>query len=120
MTERNIALYDIDKTSYGDFLLLDIVRYQFQKGILPESSFLAIRGDVALYSKGQLTYQEMAQGLLRYWPEGLKGKKVEDVVNNTQEFFQTEGKKFLPFVQESPGGFFLHTAKDILGYLVFL
>ena len=43
----------------------------------------------------------MAQGLLRYWPEGLKEKKVEDVVNNAQEFFQTEGKKFLPFVQES-------------------
>lgn len=101
MTERKIALYDIDKTSYEDFLLLDIIRYQFKKGILPESNLLAIEKDIDLYTKKALTYQEMAQNVLEYWPGGLKGKQVEEVVNKTKEFFQAEGKKFLPFVQES-------------------
>lgn len=101
MTERKVALYDIDKTSYKDFLLLDLVRYQFTKGILPESSLSAIERDIDLYSKKKLTYQEMAQNVLEYWPKGLKGKRLEDVANNAKEFFQTEGKKFFSFVQES-------------------
>lgn len=101
MTERKIALYDIDKTSYRDFLLLDIVRYQFKNGILPEANLLAIEKDIQSYIKGELTYEKMAQNVLEYWPKGLKGKRVEDVANNTKEFFQTEGQKFLPFVQES-------------------
>ncbi len=101
MIERKIALYDIDKTSYKDFLLLDLARYQFQKGILPESNLLAIERDIDLYIKRGLTYQEMTQNVLEYWPKGLKGKSVEEVIDNTREFFKTEGKKFLPFVQES-------------------
>lgn len=101
MTERKIALYDVDKTSYGDFLLLDLVRYQFKNGILPESSLLTIEKDIQSYAKGELTYEKMAQNVLDYWPKGLKGKRIEDIVNNTKEFFQTEGNKFLPFVQES-------------------
>lgn len=101
MIERKIALYDIDKTSYKDFLLLDLVRYQFKKGILPESTFSAIERDIDLYTKGALTYPEMAHNVLEYWPKGLKGKRLEEVVNNAKEFFQTEGKKFFSFVQES-------------------
>lgn len=101
MTERKIALYDIDKTSYKDFLLLDLVRYQFKKGILRESSLLAIEKYIDYYTKGGLTYEEMAQNILEYWPKGLQGKQVGEVVNNTREFFQTEGKKIFPFVQES-------------------
>ena len=101
MIERKIALYDIDKTSYKDFLLLDLARYQFKKGILPESIFSAIERDIDLCTKGILTYPEMAHNVLDYWPKGLKGKRLEDVVNNAKEFFQTEGKKFFSFVQES-------------------
>ena len=101
MTERKIALYDIDKTSYKDFLLLDLVRYQFKNGILPKSNLSAIEKEIQSYTKGELTYPEMAQNVLEYWTKGLKGKRIENVTNSTKEFFQTEGKKFLPFVQES-------------------
>ncbi len=98
---KKIALYDIDKTSYRDFLLLDLVRYQYKTDILPESMLLAIEKDIESYSKQELTYEEMARNVLEYWLRGLKGKTLEEVVNNTKNFFQTEGKKFLPFVQES-------------------
>lgn len=101
MIERKIALYDIDRTSYKDFLLLDIVRYQFKRGILPESIFSAIERDIDLYTKKALTYPEMAQNVLTYWPKGLKGRQLEEVTDNSKEFFQTEGKKFFSFVRES-------------------
>lgn len=107
MTERKVALYDIDKTSYKEFLLLDIVRYQNIKGILPEESRSAIEKDVTLYNtrdannKRLLSYEEMAQNVLQYWSRGLKGKTLEDVVKNAKEFFQTEGRKFFSFVRES-------------------
>lgn len=101
MIERKVSLYDIDKTSYKDFLLLDLVRYQFKKGILPESTFSAIERDINLYTEKVLIYQEMAHNVLGYWPKGLKGKRLEDVANNAKEFFSTEGRKFFNFVQES-------------------
>lgn len=101
MKERQIALYDIDKTSYKDFLLLDLVRYQFDKGILPEPIFQAIKKGLDLYNQKKSTYEQMANNALKYWPRGLRGRTLEEVANNTREFFRTEGKKFLPFVQES-------------------
>lgn len=101
MTERKIALYDIDKTSYGGFLVQDLCEYQFQNGILPEKNFARINRDINLYRERVLGYEEMAENVLGYWAEGLKGKKVNIVVNNTREFFRTKGKKFLPFAQES-------------------
>jgi phosphoserine phosphatase len=81
--------------------LLDIVRYQHKNGILPCSSLSAMENCLDFYAKGGLDYEEMAQNVLIHWPEGLKGKALEQVTSNTKEFFQTEGKKFLPFVQES-------------------
>lgn len=107
MTERKIALYDIDKTSYEEFLLLDIVRYQRRHDILPEEVSSSIERDVTLYNTRDsnnnrlLSYEQMAQNVLQYWTRGLKGKTEKQVVDNAKEFFQTEGRKFFPFVQES-------------------
>lgn len=101
MTERKIALYDIDKTSYQGFLVLDLCEYQFRKGILPEKNLLNIKRDIDLYAAGKLTYENMAQNVLAYWAEGLRGKDVDQIAKETKEFFQTEGNKFIPFVQES-------------------
>lgn len=102
MTERKIALFDIDKTSYRDLLFLDLCRYQFQTGILPELNLSAIERNIGSYVNRQgLTYLEMAQSALVDWPNGLKGKRVDEVTSNTREFFQTDGNKFYSYVEES-------------------
>lgn len=102
MTERKIALYDIDGTSYKGLLVLDLVRYQLEKGTLPKNTFNNIENNINLYRQKQLGYEVMAQHVLEYWAEGLKGKNVSSIEEETRSFFKTpEGNKFLPFVQES-------------------
>lgn len=102
MIERKIALYDIDGTSYKGLLILDLARYQLEKGTLPQSSFDNIERDIGLYRQKQLRYEVMAQNVLEYWAEGLKGKNVSTIEEETRNFFKTSaGNKFLPFVQES-------------------
>jgi phosphoserine phosphatase len=101
MTERKIALYDIDKTSYRGLLIKDFVKYQVLTGTLDQKVADKITNEEDLYLKGK-PYEEMAQDMLIHWAGGLKGKKNSIIESEANKFFKTpDGNKFFLFVQES-------------------
>ncbi len=101
MSERKIAFYDIDKTSYQGFLAIDLVTYQYQNGLLPQQNFDKIIQDLKLYQSGQMPYEKIAEQVLIHWAEGLQGQVVDNLLSHTKAFFQTEGRKFFSFLQPS-------------------
>jgi phosphoserine phosphatase len=102
MAERKIALYDIDKTSYRDYLIIDFVKYQVSTGTLREETLEKIKEEDRLNKTGQKGYEPMAQDMLIHWAKDLKNKRVLDVEKEVRDFFKTpEGNKFLPFVKMS-------------------
>jgi len=102
MTERKIALYDIDKTSYEGLLIKDFVKYQVLTGTLKQETLDEINNEENLYKANEKKYEEMAQDMLAHWARGLEGKKASTVESEANKFFKTpEGNKFFPFVQES-------------------
>ena len=102
MTERKIALYDIDKTSYERYLIIDFVGYQVSTGTLKKETLEKIKEEDRLNKAGQKGYEKMAQDMLVHWAKNLKDKRVLDVEKEVHDFFKTpDGNKFLPFVKES-------------------
>jgi phosphoserine phosphatase len=102
MTERKIALYDIDKTSYERYLIIDFVEYQVSTGTLRKETLEKIKEEDLLNKAGQKGYEQMAQDMLVHWAKDLKNKMVLDVEKEVHDFFETpNGNKFLPFVKES-------------------
>lgn len=101
MQKRQIAFYDIDKTSYDGFIVLDLATHQLQNGIISEQCLTDMKTDIAQYRSGEIPYEQMAQNLLEHWAQGLLGKQINDVLVKSREFFETEGKKFFPYVQTS-------------------
>lgn len=102
MTERKIALYDIDKTSYMGYLIIDFVGYQVSTGTLKKETLEKIKEEDGLNKAGQKGYEEMAQDMLIHWAKDLKDKSILNVEKEIHDFFETpDGNKFLPFVKES-------------------
>jgi len=101
MTERKIAFYDIDRTSYQGLLIKDLIKYQLTTGTLSKETFDAINNEEELYKRGKL-YEDMAQDMLVHLAKGLTGKKISELEEETSRFFKTpEGNKFFSFVGES-------------------
>jgi phosphoserine phosphatase len=102
MTERKIALYDIDKTSYKGYLIVDFVGYQVSTGTLKKETLEKILEEDRLNKEEGKEYEEMAQDMLIHWVKDLKDKNVSNVEKEIHDFLETpNGKKFLPFVKES-------------------
>lgn len=102
MTERKIALYDIDKTSYIGYLIVDFVGYQVSTGTLKKETLEKIKKEDELNKTGKKEYEIMAQDMLIHWAKDLKDKSVKKVEKEVHDFFESpDGNKFLPFVKET-------------------
>ncbi len=101
MKERQIALYDIDKTSYKGFLVGDLVNSQFENKIISTQTYDAVNNDIESYRDGKIDYETFAQQFLEHWVFGLKGKSIREISTQTEEFFRLEQRKIYPFVKPS-------------------
>lgn len=98
MAERNIALFDIDKTAYEGYLLFRIVQKQAKDGLISAESEKNVELVKKAYADGNLEYESMVEGVLNKWAEGLKDKSVEEIASHAEKYLRGEGNKFYPYV----------------------
>lgn len=101
--ERSIALFDIDKTSYRDFLLFSIVEKQANDGLIDQSCVLDLNSMLGLYQNGQMDYESMVDAVIRRWALALESVVVSSVVEHTERYLAERLHNFNFFVPDVIG-----------------
>ncbi|RJQ31212.1 MAG: hypothetical protein C4562_06470 [Actinobacteria bacterium] len=98
MTERALALVDIDGTCYPGIMMLPFAELQVQEGILPAAALEAMHVDLFRYQSKEWGYELFAQQILIDWAQGLEGRAYSDVLEQSRRFVQGQEENFYPFL----------------------
>lgn len=100
MIQKQIALFDIDKTIYDGYVIFPLAEFQFKKGIIDKIVLDNLYEDLRLYKSKKVDYETTVENLNRHWIEGLKNKPYQLLLQETEKFLQTkESSRFFPFAK---------------------
>lgn len=97
---RQVALFDLDKTVFNDHSFFPLTKYMVDEGILPEVVWSEVVTELGKYKQKTQTYSVTANNLLGIFGNGLKGKKYEDVLGKTKQFFELNRNNFYPYFEK--------------------
>lgn len=98
MTERKVALFDIDNTLYNGFFLFEAVRKQAEKKMISQSASNKIHKGLKRYRAGELDYETFAQQVLIDWAAALRGRFTDAIYSMARDFIEERKGNFFPFV----------------------
>lgn len=84
MSERRVALFDIDRTLYNGFILFDLAQIQKQEGIISSKCYQYLNEIAEEHQSGQLPYETFARNLLTCWAQGLEGISYTTTLNQVR------------------------------------
>jgi isopentenyl-diphosphate delta-isomerase len=97
---KSLALFDIDKTIYDGHVILPLVDFQHQAGLLTKESLDDMYRSFGLYTAGEVDYETTSFNILKAWAFGLKGVSHTEVVKHVLHYLEHEGNKFYPSTRE--------------------
>lgn len=100
MKEKSIAIFDIDKTIYGEHSFFAGVAYFVSKGVMPKTVYDDVMEELRKHKKEGQSYQDSANNMLDITALALTGKDFIEVKNLAREFFEQEKAKFYPYFEE--------------------
>lgn len=98
MQEKSIALFDIDKTIYHGYTLLDCISAQESAGIITKNYVQEIVELHNQLKRGVLDYETAVAKVLIIWAQALKGKSYTEILENTRDVLHQNKQKLYPFV----------------------
>jgi len=97
MTERKIALFDVDNTIYNGYIIFPLAELQVKEGVISTDCLEQLQSDTQAYRLGKITYEIFARDAMRHWAIGLTGKSYLEVLTHTEAFLKGEGDNFFPY-----------------------
>ena len=96
---KKYAFFDVDYTLYDGYTAIDFQKYVLDTGFC-DASFKGKQDEIfQKYKAGEITYTQGARAALDLQAETLKGKRVDDVAKQCENFIEM-GHKIYPFVKE--------------------
>ncbi len=98
MSQRKIALFDIDKTIYDGYLIFPLAEYFCTEGIVTRGVVDGLFQDLYLYKSNLVDYETSVENFNKHWAAGLRNHDTELIRRVTKDFLETEaGNRFFTF-----------------------
>lgn len=94
MSQRKIALFDIDKTLFDGYIIFPLAQNQQQEGLLNKHSADSLNRDRELYKNAKTTYESFAEDVIVHWARGLKGQSYKKILQHTKLFLKQQESSF--------------------------
>jgi HAD superfamily hydrolase (TIGR01490 family) len=96
---KKFAFFDVDYTLYDGYTAIDFQQYLLDTGFC-DASFNGKQEEIfKKYKAGEITYTQGARAAIELQAETLKGKGVDEVAKQCENFIEA-GHKIYPFAEE--------------------
>lgn len=100
MSQKKIALFDIDDTIYNGGIIFPLMESQADSGLLSKESVDTVNEHRNAYKRGDIAYEEQSKGVVISWAEGLQGVSYEVVLRHAEEFIKKDYDKFYTYTPD--------------------
>lgn len=100
MTNKKLALFDLDKTIYNDHSFFGLVKFEVDKGVVPHETWMEIRNLLKLYEEDKQSYSKTANQLLSVYATSLQGLSEKDLYSDTLEYFLSNKRNFYGYFEK--------------------
>lgn len=95
---KPIALFDIDNTMYEGFSYFELLEKQVSEDLIDRQVVDNAKASMQKYKSQLQGYEATIVELLDIYAAGLRGKKYDEVLESTAQFYR-HSKKFFPYVK---------------------
>jgi HAD superfamily phosphoserine phosphatase-like hydrolase len=95
---KSIALFDIDNTIYDGFSYFELLQKQVDEDLISRHVLDNATGSMQRYKSKLQDYETTIVQLLDIYAAGLEGKRYDDTLKSTKEFYRNTDK-FFPYIE---------------------
>ncbi|QQS38406.1 haloacid dehalogenase-like hydrolase [Candidatus Woesebacteria bacterium] len=101
MTRDITAIFDIDKTIYEGYSLIDFVEFMHSEGDFPVKQYDKLKETFLQYKKNIITYDQAVDISINVFTKGLEGKGYQDIKIKAEKFWAYNFNKVYEFAKLS-------------------